>query len=87
MSTDDSTATRTRREDSPAPADITTLREACGITKAQAARMLRTSWRALQQWETGDREMHPAMWDLARARWLLHAGRDAEALDVLAGAP
>jgi DNA-binding transcriptional regulator YiaG len=38
----------------------------CGITAAQdwCANALHTSRRAFQQWETGDRQMHPAFWEL-----------------------
>lgn len=39
-----------------------------GITAAQdyCAEMLFTSRRAWQQWERGERKMHPAFWRLAR---------------------
>jgi DNA-binding transcriptional regulator YiaG len=45
-----------------------------GITAAQdlCAGWLHTSRRAWQQWESGDRRMHPAFWDL-----LIRALRDA----------
>jgi hypothetical protein len=38
-----------------------------GITAARdlCAKMLHTSRRAWQQWEAGDRKMHPAFWELA----------------------
>ncbi len=41
-------------------------RENIGITAAQdrCAEMLHTSRRAWQQWEKGDRNMHPAFWEL-----------------------
>lgn len=37
-----------------------------GITAAQdkCAELLHTSRRAWQQWERGDRKMHPAFWEL-----------------------
>jgi len=37
-----------------------------GITEAQTlcAGLLHTTIRTFQQWETGDRRMHPAMWEL-----------------------
>ena len=57
---------------SPAPADVLAAREAIqarlgvGITAAQdwCAAAVHTSRRAWQQWETGDRAMHPAFWEL-----------------------
>ena len=60
----------------PAPADVLALRCALqerldiGITAAQdrCAEMLYTSRRAWQQWEHGDRKMHPAFWELAKMK-------------------
>lgn len=60
----------------PAPAEVVALRESvqmclgCGITAAQdwCAEKLFTSRRAFQQWEVGDRRMHPAFWDLLQIR-------------------
>ena len=42
----------------------------CGITDAQdwCAEKLHTSRRAFQQWEAGDRRMHPAFLDLLTIR-------------------
>lgn len=56
----------------PQPADIIAARslvqerDGLGITAAQdkCAEMLHTSRRAFQQWESGDRKMHPAFWEL-----------------------
>lgn len=56
----------------PAPEDVRAVREmmqtrrACGIIAAQdwCAEALHTSRRAFQQWETGERRMHPAFWEL-----------------------
>jgi len=61
---------------SPAPEAIVRLRlavqEFAGvrITEGQAlcADMVHTSTRAWQQWEHGDRRMHPAFWELAQIR-------------------
>ena len=60
----------------PRPEDVLKLREALqkresiGITAAQdrCAEMLHTSRRAWQQWERGDRKMHPAFWELAQLK-------------------
>jgi len=56
----------------PTPAEVMAAREAvqarleCGITAAQdwCAEGLHTSRRAFQQWEVGDRRMHPAFFEL-----------------------
>lgn len=56
----------------PAPDEVQALRrglqgrENLGITAAQdrCASMLYTSRRAWQQWERGERKMHPAFWEL-----------------------
>ena len=63
-----------RREpmNSPAPANVLAAREAIqarlggGITAAQdwCAAALHTKRRPWQQWEAGDRAMHPAFWEL-----------------------
>ena len=61
---------------SPLPAEVVKLRESIqareglGITAAQdlCAGMLHTSRRAWQQWERGERTMHPAFWELARIK-------------------
>ena len=44
--------------------DIRELRERSELTQAAAAALLYTSPRAFQQWEHGDRKMHPAFWEL-----------------------
>lgn len=56
----------------PAPADVLAAREAIqarlgiGITAAQdwCAAAVHTKRRPWQQWEAGDRAMHPAFWEL-----------------------
>jgi len=65
-----------RDKSNPQPAEVRELRESVqykrgiGITAAQhlCADMLHTSQRAWRQWETGDRKMHPAFWELAQAK-------------------
>ena len=48
----------------PAPAEIKRAREAAGLTQTEAAALLHATCRAWQQWEAGDRSMHPAFWEL-----------------------
>ena len=60
------------RNDSPRPQDVVAARETvqaklgAGITAAQdwCAEALHTSRRSFQQWETGERRMHPAFIEL-----------------------
>ena len=48
----------------PLPAEIRRSREAAGLTQTQAAALLHCGLRAWQKWESGERRMHPAMWEL-----------------------
>lgn len=49
---------------SPAPEAIRQAREACGLTQTEAAALIYRTCRNWQQWEAGDREMDPALWEL-----------------------
>lgn len=48
----------------PTPEQIKYARAEAGITQTQAATLIHASLRTWQQWEAGDREMHPAFWEL-----------------------
>lgn len=48
----------------PAAEEITAARESAGLGKTEAADMVHTTYRTWQQWEEGDRRMHPAFWEL-----------------------
>jgi len=48
----------------PLPADIIASRQAAGLTQTEAAHLVCGSLRAWQQWEAGDRRMHPGLWRL-----------------------
>ena len=52
----------------PEPSKIIAGREAAGLTQTQAARLVHSSLRTWQQWEAGDRKMHPGMWELFRLK-------------------
>lgn len=62
--------------ESPSSAEVKTAREAVqaareiGITAAQdlCAEQVHTTRRVWQQWESGDRRMHPAFWELFRIK-------------------
>jgi len=69
----------------PAPDEIIRLRECIqafygiGITAAQdqCAEMLHTSRRSWQQWERGERKMHPAFWELILIKSACLLGKSA----------
>lgn len=52
----------------PAPETIRAAREAARMTQTEAALLVHASLRAWQQWEAGDRRMHPGLWSLFRIR-------------------
>lgn len=58
---------RSRRDNpaaNPSPEIIRARREVAGLTQKASADLLHTSTRTWQQWEKGDRRMHPAFWEL-----------------------
>jgi DNA-binding transcriptional regulator YiaG len=60
---------RSRRQSAaanPSPAQIKSARLAAGLTQTQAARLVHGTCRMWQYWESGDRRMHPAIWELFR---------------------
>jgi len=71
---------RSRRGDSPArtpsPEEIRAAREAAGLTQTEAAGLVHASMRAWQQWEAGNRRMHPAIWELWRIKASARIARD-----------
>lgn len=54
--------------DSPAPAIIKAAREAAGLTQTAAAALIYCTLRGWQEWEAGNRRMHPAFWELWRMK-------------------
>ena len=57
-----------RGEQPPAPEAILDWRRAHGLSASEAAALVHSTARVWQQWEAGERRMHPAMWELARAK-------------------
>lgn len=59
---------RSRRKDAPArnptPAEIRAARIDAGLTQAAAAVLIHCSPKSWEKWESGERRMHPAFWDL-----------------------
>ncbi|MEI2770756.1 MAG: helix-turn-helix domain-containing protein [Candidatus Competibacter sp.] len=52
----------------PSPDTIRAAREAAGLTQTQAGAVVYSSMRAWQQWESGERRLHPAIWELFRLK-------------------
>ena len=48
----------------PSPRQIKQLRESLGYTQFDAASLIGSHLRSWQQWEAGNRKMHPAFWEL-----------------------
>jgi len=57
----------------PTPLEIRAARKLLGISQAEAALMVHSTCRVWQQWEAGDRKMHPAFWELFRVKAMLNA--------------
>ena len=52
----------------PDPAEILAARRAAGLTQTAAAALVHSALRTWQQWEAGDRRMHPGLWELFRLK-------------------
>lgn len=52
----------------PVKEEIRKVRESAGLSQTSAADMVHTTCRTWQQWEAGDRRMHPAFWELFRIK-------------------
>lgn len=52
----------------PTPSEIRALRLAAGLTQKFTANLVHASLRALQQWESGERHMHLAFWELLQIK-------------------
>jgi DNA-binding transcriptional regulator YiaG len=48
----------------PAPEAIRAARALAGLTQTQAAGTIYSTMRAWQEWESGNRRMHPGLWEL-----------------------
>lgn len=53
---------------SPAPEEIRAARDAAGLSQTAAAELVHSKLRTWQQWEAGDRRMHPGLWELFRLK-------------------
>lgn len=52
----------------PTPDQIRSARIAAGLTQTQAAALIYSSLRSWQQWEAGDRRMHPGLFELFKIK-------------------
>lgn len=52
----------------PTPAEIRAARDRAGLTQTEAAAVIYCTLRGWQDWEGGQRRMHPAMWELWRIK-------------------
>ena len=52
----------------PAPAEIVELRKGFGFTQSFCASLVFNTLRNWQQWEAGDRRMHPAFMELFKIK-------------------
>ncbi|MGV6474566.1 helix-turn-helix domain-containing protein [Azotobacter vinelandii] len=52
----------------PNPTEIKAAREAAGLSQTAAAALVYSGLRTWQQWEAGDRKMHPGLWELFRLK-------------------
>lgn len=57
----------------PSPSTIREARRLLGITQSKAAEMVHSTCRVWQQWEAGDRKMHPAFWELFQIKSMFNA--------------
>lgn len=48
----------------PAAEEVKVARKSLGLTQPEAAMIVKSSMRAWQQWESGERRMHPGLWEL-----------------------
>lgn len=48
----------------PRPEAVRAARQAAGLTQTQAAELVHGTLRAWQEWEAGNRRMHPGLWEL-----------------------
>lgn len=52
----------------PTPEQVRAAREAAGLTQTQAATLIHSTMRAWQEWEAGNRRMHPGLWELFHSK-------------------
>ena len=48
----------------PTPPEVLAARKSAGLTQTQAAHLISATMRAWQEWEAGNRRMHPGLFEL-----------------------
>lgn len=48
----------------PTPDELRAARLEIGLSQTSAAALVHSALRSWQQWEAGDRRMHPGLWEL-----------------------
>lgn len=71
----------------PKPAEIAQLRDEMELTQAEAGEILYASERTWQDWERGERRMHPAMWEYLNLLWAFREVEAAREVWVKGGDP
>ena len=59
---------RTSKRSNPTPESIRAARAAAGLTQTEAASLIHGTMRAWQEYEAGNRRMHPGLWELFRMK-------------------
>ena len=59
---------RNRQANTPEPGEVRTIRLSLGLSRPQAAAMVHATTHGWEDWEDGDRPMHPATWELFRLK-------------------
>ena len=54
----------TNKVTNPTPEEVKAARLRLGYTQAQAAAVIYCGYRAWAEWESGNRKMHPGLWEL-----------------------
>jgi DNA-binding transcriptional regulator YiaG len=52
----------------PSPDEIRQARQDAGLSQTSAGALVHSGLRTWQQWEAGDRAMHPGLWELFRIK-------------------
>lgn len=52
----------------PTPEQIRAARDSAGLTQTEAASLIHGTMRAWQEYEAGNRRMHPGLWELFRMK-------------------
>lgn len=67
-----------KRGESPSPGDIRAARCRASMTQSEAAELIYRTVRNWQQWEGGERQMDPALWELFGLKVALHSVRTSK---------